>query len=778
MERSSSLGFVVPVLLGLSCAAALVGCGGGASESLPGYTGPVADAGADQGEYHRQLVQLDGSGSTLGDNPGPLTYAWSIDSAPAGSSASLLNPTTVNPTITPDVPGDYVIQLIVNGGEDDSPPDNMTITSLNHDPIADAGPDETVKILAPGTPVALNATGSQDADNDALEYTWSLTSVPTGSGADLSSTTDPQPTFTPDLAGDYVFGLQVVDEFGGSDTATVTIMIELNYPIAEAGPDQSWGVGGTVQLDGSESFFPRGSTPSFSWLIVVAPGGSVATLSDSASPWPTFVPDVAGPYTIQLIINDGSTDSLPDKMVLTASDLNLPPVADAGPDVEVGFDVTVYLSALGSYDPNGDSLTYSWTMLGRPPTSTALLQSNTSIMPRFVTDVEGDYSFQLTVTDTSALSATDTVVLTCRVVLGSYTYTDLAHSTTALAMGDVNDDGLNDLVVTTGSYSTGDNAVYVYAQNIAGGLEPPDRYAAVTEPDSVTIGDMNGDGLNDVVVNDVGGIGVFYQNLSATLDAKAFVGSVDTDDVYKVIAGDFSGDGRTDAAGIQWDDTNYGVEVYLQSGAGVLGSSATYTASVDGRNDMTVGDFNDDGRVDLVVMSGQGLGPSLSVLLQSNSGTFLPPIYYYVSVPAGLGPSGVAAGDLDSDGLDDVVVTNGGNKPGAYVEVFRQVSAGRLARPATYIAYDIPEAVEVGDLNLDGRDDIVVVNAGWSAVTVYHQSADGRFGAFSIYPVGDTQWGMPDRLAVGDLNNDGKPDVAYTTTGTWEGFYVLYNESP
>jgi hypothetical protein len=73
-------------------------------------------------------VILDGSQSsdTDGDN---LTYSWSFTGKPAGSTASLANSTAVNPDFTPDVAGDYIIQLIVNDGTVDSTPASVTVTA-------------------------------------------------------------------------------------------------------------------------------------------------------------------------------------------------------------------------------------------------------------------------------------------------------------------------------------------------------------------------------------------------------------------------------------------------------------------------------------------------------------------------------------------------------------------------------------------------------------------------------------------------------------------------
>jgi len=89
---------------------------------------PVANAGPDQAVLVGATVFLNGSGSTDVDGD-PLTFSWSLISIPPGSSTTLVNPTTVNPTFVVDNPGSYVVQLIVNDGVVDSAPDTVTIST-------------------------------------------------------------------------------------------------------------------------------------------------------------------------------------------------------------------------------------------------------------------------------------------------------------------------------------------------------------------------------------------------------------------------------------------------------------------------------------------------------------------------------------------------------------------------------------------------------------------------------------------------------------------------
>ena len=188
--------------------------------SVPGA--PTADAGPDQTDVLvRVFVTLDGNGSTDNGVPGPLTYLWSFIGVPGGSTAALSDPTVVDPTFTPDVAGNYVVQLVVNDGASDSAPDIVNITT-QLPPVADAGPDQAVTV---GDTVNLNGINSMDPDGipGLLTYSWSLVSQPAGSAAVLSDPTAVNPTFPADVAGDYVAELVVSDGNLDSDPDTVII---------------------------------------------------------------------------------------------------------------------------------------------------------------------------------------------------------------------------------------------------------------------------------------------------------------------------------------------------------------------------------------------------------------------------------------------------------------------------------------------------------------------------------------------------------------------------
>jgi hypothetical protein len=183
---------------------------------------PTAVAGPAQNVLKGAVVKLDGSGSS-DPNGDPLNYRWAVVSAPVGSSASLNDDKVAKPTFTADVSGVYVLSLIVSDATLKSELSTVTVTasSTNLPPVANAGPEQTVRV---GDLVSLSGSGSTDANSDVLTYKWSWTSNP--GNAVLSNLNVVSPSFTPTVAGIYVLTLTVSDGKGGTHVARVLINVE------------------------------------------------------------------------------------------------------------------------------------------------------------------------------------------------------------------------------------------------------------------------------------------------------------------------------------------------------------------------------------------------------------------------------------------------------------------------------------------------------------------------------------------------------------------------
>ncbi len=367
-------------------------------------TPPEANAGLDQVVQVNDLIQLDGSGSSDADGD-TLSFVWTLESQPTGSSATLTDATGVLPTLTIDEPGDYVVQLIVNDGTDDSAPDTVMLSTGNVAPVAHAGPDQTVAVTQPAF---LDGTGSTDANGDALTYQWTITSQPANSSTMLDDPASVTPSFTVDQVGTYTVTLLVSDGLLTSEADLVIIATDNSAPVANAGPDHDVRPGTTVTLDGTGSSDADGDPLTYQWTQTVVPLGNAATISDPTAAMPTLTPDVEGDYVAQLQVDDGTAMSEPDTALIRVG--NTAPIADAGPDQSVAINSTVQLDGNNSSDPQGDVLTYQWT-LTTPAGSSAMLSDAASAQPTFETDLEGDYVAMLIVNDGDLDSPSDSMTV-------------------------------------------------------------------------------------------------------------------------------------------------------------------------------------------------------------------------------------------------------------------------------------------------------------------------------------------------------------------------------
>jgi hypothetical protein len=341
----------------------------------------------------------------------------------------------------------------------------------------------------------------------------------------------------------------------------------------------------------------------------------------------------------------------------------------------------------------------------------------------------------------------------------------------AVAIADLNGDGRKDVVMSTSSYSnTNDNSILIFFQNSAGGLNAPVRYSAGANAVSVAIADLNSDGRLDIAVGKkTSGIRVFWQDAQG-----GFTNFTDypTANAYHIVAGDFNNDGRMDLAGIGWSTSQ--VDVFTQSNNGTLFLSGTYPASYAGYNDIKAADVNGDGLTDLVVMDGQTYSvPNVSILLQTNGGFSAPII-------CDLGGSqlttGVGVGDFTGDGTKDIVVVYGGNVPNSKLTVFNQGAGNTFSQGVTLDSYDVPQCMAVGDLDMDGRPDVVTLHGGRNSGGVYLQTSAGQLSAEKLFSLPYASSYNPQGLALGDVNGDGTPDIVIADYN--HGLLVVYNATP
>ncbi len=328
----------------------------------------------------------------------------------------------------------------------------------------------------------------------------------------------------------------------------------------------------------------------------------------------------------------------------------------------------------------------------------------------------------------------------------------------SIGIGDFNNDGLLDVVESNDDFFIENFQINVFLQNATGSLAYPQPYATGFRPETLATGDLNNDLRDDIVVADFGDytISVFLQSESGTMSPAV---KYDTaEGPYGIKVADVNNDGLNDVVVSHWNAFILGV--FLQQSDGTLNDMIPYYSPMGGWDDVAVGDLNNDGLTDVVKMSGQrDAFKDLAVYLQNQDGNLDYPII--IDLPDADMGNGVSIGDVTGDGLNDIVMSYGGNSPWANIAVFAQTDAGTLILDATYEAYEIPGSVALSDVNMDGKLDVVVTHAQWEKLSVHLQNSTGGLDPYSLYPLPYYMNHPTGAIAVGDINNDGLPDVAF-----------------
>jgi hypothetical protein len=277
-------------------------------------------------------------------------------------------------------------------------------------------------------------------------------------------------------------------------------------------------------------------------------------------------------------------------------------------------------------------------------------------------------------------------------------------------------------------------------------------------PLAVAAGDLDGDQRTDLVVtnSDDDTISVVLGKAHATYPT----GPVPTAVAVGLVDGDEHLDVAVVASNCEQGLCGPGsVSVYLGNGDGTLTVGSSFPTNTNPQ-DVTIGDFDGDGRPDLAVSNAittttQGPG-TVGILLGNGDGTFQPGIEY----PAGDGVGDVVAGDFDEDGALDLAVTNAVGFTTAHAAAVLLGSGdGSFAAPALHDTAHGPVSLVARDLDGDLHLDLAVVALGGNAVSVLLGTGDGTFAPSADFAAG---FG-PKSIAATDLDGDGDLDLAVTT---------------
>jgi hypothetical protein len=291
----------------------------------------------------------------------------------------------------------------------------------------------------------------------------------------------------------------------------------------------------------------------------------------------------------------------------------------------------------------------------------------------------------------------------------STTIVAVARTPNGVAVGDFNHDGKLDIAVASSSTFSG--KISILLGNGDGTFQPQADYTTVAGPAAIAVGDLNGDGILDLVVTSytTNQVSVLLGNGDGTFQAQS---QFSTNDVsYAIALADLNGDGFLDI--VRSDvDFNF-VSVQLGNGDGTFGPEQSYIAGNEPVR-LTLGDFNGDGKID--VATANAFDNTVSVLLGKGDGTF----HHQTTYASGNSPDGITAADFDGDGKVDLAAINYTDNT---LSFFAGKGDGTFQAQQTYAVGGGPQAIALGDFNGDGKPDVLTANSTDNTVSLLLNTA-------------------------------------------------------
>ncbi|MBI3003909.1 MAG: VCBS repeat-containing protein, partial [Ignavibacteriales bacterium] len=314
----------------------------------------------------------------------------------------------------------------------------------------------------------------------------------------------------------------------------------------------------------------------------------------------------------------------------------------------------------------------------------------------------------------------------------------------------------------------------------ASSFVPKVDFATGTNPSSVVIADFDTDGKSDLALTNESNntVSVFRNtSTSGSITAGSFTARVNFTTGSSpggVAFGDFDGDGKLDLAVTNYSSNT--VSVFHNSSTTGSITSGSFAAKVDfatetGPTGIAIYDLDEDGKPDIAVTNYTDF--TVSILRNTSTsgsitaGSFAPKVNF----TTGFYPWGIAIGDVDQDTKPDLVIANylsnlGSGQPSS-VAVFRNTSTsgsittGSFSAKVEFTTGTSPAAVALGDLDGDGKLDLAISDYNSNMVSLFRNT--GSSGSISFATKVDFTTGSNTHsLSIGDIDGDGKPDIAIT----------------
>ncbi|MEW6730749.1 MAG: FG-GAP-like repeat-containing protein [Acidobacteriota bacterium] len=340
-----------------------------------------------------------------------------------------------------------------------------------------------------------------------------------------------------------------------------------------------------------------------------------------------------------------------------------------------------------------------------------------------------------------------------------------------LSSTDFNKDGNLDLV--TGNILT--NSILVALGNGAGSFATATSIPlGIASPLYTTVDDFNRDGNADLAVamDTSNMIAILLGNGAGGFGTPTFFPVGGTFRPVFIMAGDFNQDGIKDLATVNFTIGNV-TTIFLGDGTGSFGTATTINiaGAVSGEA-AAVGDFNRDGKTDLVIANtaSNNISILLNTCMVQCQNTFDPATIF--SLNGGLAPTDIITADFNRDGIADLATANT-NSSSVSVLLGNSVGGFGTANNISLTGALSTASLMTGDFNRDGIADLVTTNRNTNNISVMLGNGSGGFGANTNFAVGD----IPNSVTAGDFNQDGITDLAVANQGSGSISVLLGNIS-
>lgn len=311
-----------------------------------------------------------------------LTYSWTLPSGAGTAGCALPGPNT-NSTVLiitdPTKEGTCDVKIDVTDGHlfpaGTFVSTQITVTTINHTPVANAGPDQSVHA---GKPVTIQGAGTDLDPGQTLTFAWTLPSGAGTAGCSFGGTTNTSKvTVNTTTTGTCTVRLTVTDNGAGNKTSTDDMLITTtNNPPFFASPVNQTVVAGKSVTLSANAQDPDGDTLTFVWSLVGGAGTAGCSLPNPTNNGTVLVQtSTVGTCTVRVDVNDGHGGMATTQVTITAIN-NAPFFTNLSTvNVLVGQSITINP---GATDPDGDLLTFVWSLVGGAGTASCSLVGSTT----------------------------------------------------------------------------------------------------------------------------------------------------------------------------------------------------------------------------------------------------------------------------------------------------------------------------------------------------------------------------------------------------------------